>query len=165
VGSSVVDDLDGLLGDLFRLLLEDEGGGKSDDDVDCFDVDEGNVDVSEAGDDPEGGLTLLVVGLAVGVEDDILSLILSASTESFSSLLARSPSADILTLERGMTEARAPLSFLTGVSGADLLPAPGIGSMMTSLNVLAMSSLLLLDEAKRPRAISLSTMTLVGGAS
>ena len=34
-------------------------------------------------------------------------------------------------------------------SGADRLPAPGIGSMMTSLNVLAISSLLLLEEAIR----------------
>ena len=114
---------------------------------------------------------LLAGGRVVWPPEDILILMFSASTANFSSLLARSPSAEILTSDIWeRTEARLPgVSFFTGVwktkscgwrfssihvccrptSGADRLPAPGIGSMMTSLNVLAISSLLLLEEANR----------------
>jgi len=39
-----------------------------------------------------------------------------------------------------------PLNFFIGVSGADLLPCPGRGSMMTSVKLRAKSSVELLDD-------------------
>lgn len=168
----VRDERRGWLGDLLGRLLEDGGGrseegdkigfeevGDSFEEVD-FD-DDVSVDFVSGAVESAGGLTLLSDVLVAGLEDDILSLMFSASTVSFSNLLARSPSAEIFTLERGITGVRLPVDFFTGVSGADLLPAPGIGSIMTSLNVLAMSSELLLQETIR----ALAALSVSGGGA
>lgn len=177
MGSSVVevrDERRGWLGDLLGRLLED-GGGRSEEgeriglveevgdnleEVD-FDDDDVSVDFVSGAAGSAGGLTLLSDVLDVELEDDILSLIFSASTVSFSNLLAKSPSAEIFTLDRGITGVRLPVDFFTGVSGADLLPAPGMGSMMTSLNVLAISSELLLQETMR----ALAALSVSGGGA
>lgn len=142
--------------------LEDDDGDSldEDDDGDSLDDDDASADSMSEADGPAGGLTLLSSGLVI-LEDDILSLKFSASTVSFSSLLAKSPSAEILTLDRGITGVRLPVDFFTGVSGADLLPAPGMGSMMTSLNVFAMSSLLPLQET----ILALAALSVSGGGA
>lgn len=84
-----------------------------------------------------------------GTGSDIWVLIVLASPASLASLDARLPSAEMRTEPKGWTTWGLPEQvedFLTGVSGADRLPCPGTGSMMTSENVLAVISSLDEDD-------------------
>ena len=93
----------------------------------------------------------------------------SASTESWASLEARSPSAEMETLWGGMTGpgpgTREQITFLLGVSGAERRPWPGRGSMITSEKlerVLFRSSVELLEEMGGPGERGVLRILLVG---
>ena len=101
---------------------------------------------------------------------DIFCLMQSASPASLASFEAKSPSAEMLRdcgvrmeLDTPLTR---PFSFLNGVckndefcffiiltfsftSGADLLPCPGRGSIITSVKLLARSSVELPEDTAR----------------